>query len=190
MATVAQMRAAQRGEANVPGDPMVAMQLEEIADSKPEVPVKPAKLDPPAQGSFRFRTKVGLRQTAITLRLFKEKDDLDDNVKWRKVWERNAKRVWGDNWKDVLKIDRDLFENEGLDRIEFRPIPGAMEASYQTRNRQIAAYIRQRIKEPEFHGLIYEEVAPVQVEINGELVYVVPADDKARQAMAAAAAGA
>ena len=193
MATTAEIREAQTVDkftvsGVIPGDPVAMSMARDDAESKAVPEVKPVKLDPPSAGSFRFRTRVGLRQTVIPLRLFKEKEDMDENVKWKKVWERNAKRVWGDDWKTVLKIDRDLFEAEGIDQIMFRPIPGSMEASFQTRNRKIAAYVRQRIIEPEFAGIIYEEVAPMAVEINGEMVYVVPADDKARQAMAAAAA--
>ena len=170
----------------VPGDPIAEMMREDASRLR-EVVAQPAKLTTPTPGSYRFRTRPGYRNTQIILRVFLPKDDTDENVKWQKRWERNAKRVWGPDWKQVLKVDRELWEDKGIDKIEFRPIPGVQECTYVTRDKKIAAYIRQRISEPD-HGHIYEEVAPMAVEIDGTTVYVVPADDQARQAMAAAAA--
>lgn len=175
-----------QGQVLDPGG-LAAMMAEDDRNTN-VVPLVPRKLSPPPAGSFLFRTKPGIRSTAITLRLYHEKEDLDANVKAKKAWERWAKRQFGPKFKDALALDRKLYEEHGLTRITFRPVPGAQEASYTTRDPEIAAYIRMRIKEPDLAALIYEEVAPMLVEINGQAVYVVPADDAARQAMAAAAA--
>lgn len=157
------------------------------AQEKPVPEQQPAKLDPPKPGVYRFRTRPGYRQTAIRLRIRQEYDDLDKDVKWKKVWERNAKRVHGDDWKQKLKLDIELYER-GLSQFLFRPVPGKHEATFETTDAKIAAYIRSRITEPDYVNVVYEEVAPMAVEINGETVYVVPADPQSRAKMAAAAA--
>lgn len=173
----------------VAGDPIAMMLQGQNAEDTPIAERRSVRMEPVKAGSYRFRTKPGYRQTLITLRVCQEYDDLDKNVKWKKTWERNAKRVYGDNWKQVLKPDADLFDRLGIRTITFRPVPGQMEASFETSDGKLAAYIRQRITEPDYLGIIYEEVAPMAVEINGETVYVVPADDQSRAKMAAAAAG-
>lgn len=53
----------------------------------------------------------------------------------------------------------------------------------------VADYIRSRLARGEFAGEIYEDVRPMWVEVGGQRIRVMPADDTARVAMAAAAAG-
>jgi hypothetical protein len=184
------------------GQSLIAMQSEQIAEAKPEKPYRRVPLQP-VPGSFLFRTK-GVRQTSIKLRVFEPnpKYDDDDNRKYKNNWERNAQNVWGKRdkktdkitvrWQDVLAIDKKLYENHGFEYINFRPVPGegAQEATYVTRDPEIAAYIRLRIQEPDLAAIIYEEVGPTMAQLaNGEWVEVLPASDTARQTMAAAAAG-
>lgn len=183
------------------GAELVAMQLAENAAAGPEKPLKSAPLDPPASGSFRFRTKPGLRQTQINLRVYipNPKYNDDQNRQYKNNWERNAQQVWGKSdragkvvvrWKDVLKPDQELYDRLGITSILFRPLPGLPEASYQTRDPDIAAYIRLRLQEPGLASVIYEEVGPTKAQLaNGEWVDVLPATDEARRQMAAAAAG-
>jgi hypothetical protein len=174
------------------GQSLIAMQSEQIAEAKPEKPYRRVPLQP-VPGSFLFRTK-GVRQTSIKLRVFEPnpKYDDDQNRKYKNNWERNYKNVLGPDWKKQLEVDRKLFDDHGFEYINFRPVPGdgAQEATYVTRDPQIAAYIRMRIKAPDLAAIIYEEVGPTMAQLaNGEWVEVLPASDTARQAMAAAAAG-
>ena len=186
------VRAAQQGDSGIGGthrdDPIAQLMREQQATEKAVPPTPPVQLAPPKPGVYRFRTKVGYRQMVIPLRLRMEYDDLDKDVKWKKVWERNAKRVHGDDWKQKLKADNDLFDREGIRQILFRPVPNRQEATFETTNPKIAAYIRSRISDPDYIGIVYEEVAPMAVEIDGETVYVIPADPQSRAKMAAAAA--
>jgi hypothetical protein len=174
------------------GQSLIAMQSEQIAEAKPEKPYRRVPLQP-VPGSFLFRTK-GVRQTSIKLRVFEPnpKYDDDQNRKYKNNWERNYKNVLGPDWKKQLEVDRKLFDDHGFEYINFRPVPGdgAQEATYVTRDPQIAAYIRMRIKAPDLAAIIYEEVGPTMAQLaNGEWVEVLPASDTARQTMAAAAAG-
>jgi hypothetical protein len=174
------------------GQSLIAMQSEQIAEAKPEKPYRRVPLQP-VPGSFLFRTK-GVRQTSIKLRVFEPnpKYDDDQNRKYKNNWERNYKNVLGADWKKQLEVDRKLFDDHGFEYINFRPVPGdgAQEATYVTRDPQIAAYIRMRIKAPDLAAIIYEEVGPTMAQLaNGEWVEVLPASDTARQTMAAAAAG-
>lgn len=173
------------------GRDLMAMQLADNAAAGPEKPRVPVKLQP-ATGSFLFRTK-GIRQTSIALRVYQPNPRYDDdqNRKYKNNWERNAKNVWGDDWKKALKPDLDLFNKHGIERINFRPIPGVAEATYTTRDPEIAAYIRLRIQEPGLGAIIYEEVGPTWATLDdGTRVQVLPATDESRQTMAAVAAGA
>lgn len=127
--------------------------------------------------------------TYIPLRIYRETDDLEQNVKLKKRWERNATRVWGKDFKKVLAVDADLYDKRGMTQIDFRRIPGVKEASYETRDVVIAAYIRERIKEPDYVGIIYEEIADMEVTLeSGEVILVRPADEHSRAVMAAQAA--
>ena len=54
----------------------------------------------------------------------------------------------------------------------------------------IASYIRMRIATPEFRDVIYEDVRPVEIEINGVKGLFAPLNDETREALAFAQAGA
>ena len=182
------------------GAELATMMAEQAAEAGPEKPLKPVRLEPPAQGSFRFRTKPGLGLTSIRLRVFlpNPRYNDDQNRQYKNNWERNSERVWGKpdrygkptmKWREVLEPDKRLWERLGIETIEFRRIPGTQEASFQTRDPELAAYVRMRITEPDL-SMIYEEVGPTMAQLaSGEWVEVLPATDAARQQMAAAAAG-
>ena len=87
--------------------------------------------------------------------------------------------------RKALKADEEVLERTGEYYIRFTPIRGRHEAMYETTDPVVASYIRDRL--PEFPQL-YEEVGPMLVEVNGEMIEVLPANDHARQTMAAAAA--
>jgi len=171
----------------MPDDPLVDL-AERAAQTPPERKLEPAALRYVAPDRFRFRTQPGLRSTSIVLRVPEVTFDLDKNVRIKKNWERWAKRTFGPDFKKVLKVDEVIAEKTGETVIKFRPLPGRMEATYETGDPEIAAYIRMRIQEPA-HAMIYEDVKPMAVEINGETVYVVQADPTSRARMAAHAAG-
>ena len=187
-------------EADHIGQGLAAMAQQQAQAMGPEKPLKPRPLAPPAPGSFMFRTKPGLRSTQIALRVFvpEQRYTDDQNRTYKNNWEHWAEREFGAKdkqgkvtvkWRDVLAADKDLYDTYGFTSIQFRPVHGAAEAYYQTRDPKIAAYIRARITEPELANTIYEEVGPTMAQLaNGEWVEVLPATDQARQQMAAAAA--
>ena len=173
------------------GKALIEMQQEQIREAKPEKPYKPVAMKP-AEGSWLFRARV--RQTSIPLRVYQPNPRYNDdqNRQYKNNWERNSRTVWGPDWKKRLEIDKKLFDERGIERIDFRAMMGAgrQEASFATRDPELAAYIRLRIQEPDLAAIIYEEVGDVWATLdNGERVLVNPANDQSRQTMAAAAAG-
>jgi hypothetical protein len=183
----------------MPDDPMLGEIILRNAETPPEVPVKAASLAYVRPDSYRFRTNVGHRNTEIRLRIAQETGDFDKDILYKKAFEKWAARELGDkNEKThqkrlnaalkVLQVDRDLWESENVDAFKFRPIPGRQEATYETKDPRIAAYIRMRIKEPEYVGVIYEDVQAMAVEIDGRTAYMVPADAESRAIVAAHAA--
>jgi hypothetical protein len=197
-------RAAQADIGVMPNDPLVNIE-QRNAETPPEVPVEPVKLPYVRPDTYRFRTTVGHRNTEIRLRVPEVIGDVDRDVKMKKAFEKWAARTLGgdpDPQKDrkltaaqrlsnalkVLKVDAELHERTQLDAFKFRPIPRRQEATFETTDPEIAAYIRLRITEPQYVGKVYEDVKPLAVELNGETVYVVPADNESRTRMAAYAA--
>jgi hypothetical protein len=174
----------------------------QAGSAEPEQLKTPVALKALADHEWRFRTKPGLNGATIRLDIPVESDDTDDNLKRKNKYKRwldrqvNQKRIdRSEVGKDgLLKADKAVFDLLGEYNLIFTGVrlPGgrrAMEAQYVTKEKVIADYIRGRLNRGDFAGEIYEEVRPVAVEINGQTVYMMPADDNARQAMAAAAAG-
>jgi hypothetical protein len=184
----------------MPDDPMLEEIILRNAETPPEIPVRPATLAYVRPDSYRFRTNVGHRNTEIRLRIAEETGDLDRDVKLKKAFEKWAAREHGGEDKKVphakrlstalkvLQVDRELWESENIDAFKFRPIPGRQEATFETKDPRIAAYIRMRIKEPNYVGVIYEDVQAMAVEIDGRTAYMVPADAESRAIVAAHAA--
>jgi len=171
----------------MPNDPLVDLAAR-AAETPAEKPMQPAVLKYVTPDRFRFRTTPGHRNTAIVLRVPEVTFDLDKNVRLKQNFERWAKRTFGKDFLKILKVDGEIAEILGTPIIKFRPLPGKQEATYETGSPEVAAYIRMRIKEPD-HSMIYEDVKPMAVDINGETIYVVPADPTSRARMAAHAAG-
>lgn len=173
----------------------------QAAADEPEVPKTPVALPYVDDHEWRFRTYPGLGSAAIKLNIPVESDDMDDyllrknkNKRWldRKIKQGRYDRT--DVGKDgFLKADKAVFDLLGEYHLNFKPVTKdgkrQMEAQYVTREKVVADYIRGRLANGEFAGEIYEDVRPIEVEVNGQRIRVVPADESARVAMAAAAAG-
>jgi hypothetical protein len=184
----------------MPDDPMLGEIIARNAETPPEIPVRPATLAYVRPDNFRFRTNVGHRNTEIRLRIPEETGDLDRDVKLKKAFEKWAAREHGGDDKKLphakrlsialkaLQMDKELWESENIDAFKFRPIPGRQEATFETKDPRIAAYIRMRIKEPNYVGVVYEDVQAMAVEIDGRTAYMVPADAESRAIVAAHAA--
>jgi hypothetical protein len=178
------------------------LQRAQAAASEPDVPKQPVVLKPIGEHQWRFRTMPGRGSCSVRLDIPVELDDVDDYLKRKNKYKRwldrqikqgrIAKEEVG---KDgFLKADKAVFDLLGEYTLFFTPVraPGgrrAMEAEYVTKDKLIADYLRGRLNRGDFAGEIYEDVRPMTVEINGQHIQVMPADDNARQAMAAAAAG-
>jgi hypothetical protein len=181
----------------------------QAAAALPEVK-RPIQLVPIPSGAWRFVTKDELAGATVTLRLPHLTDDVDDNVRRKNIYKRwldrmikqteEGRRSVGlihrtDVGKDgMLKADKAVFDLTGEYSLSFKPArdkDGRRRkiAEFITRDKVIADYIRLRLSRGEFAGEIFEDVRPMEVEINGQVISVMPADDNARQAMAAAAAG-
>lgn len=165
-------------------DPVAALLMEQLADPSVNVPEKPwgiASLEP-AQG-FRFRSKVGYRKPCLTIQV---PQDYGDDEKKAKHQDRMFARTYRGREQELT--DRQVLVDElGSRIVEFRPVNGKFEAYLDTDNPRLAAFIRST---PEFaEGRIYEELAPMTVTVNGQTIQVVPANNDARQALAAANAG-
>jgi hypothetical protein len=175
------------------GDGLELLLRDQLAAAPEEKPAMPVALPVPP-GTFRFRTKVGLRNFVITLRTPIPAEDPELIVKNTNRYEKQMRRVLvgqGMTDPEVKKLFKDemkLYERWGDRSIRFKPVRGRFEATFTTTDPVIAAYVRSRL--PEFGGDVYEDVAPMEVEIGGQRVRVVPADDSSRRAMAQAAVGA
>jgi hypothetical protein len=187
---------------NQPFTEMTDLLAAQAASAEPELLKVPVALKALGAHEWRFRTTPGRNGASIRLDIPVESDDTDDNLKRKNKYKRwldrqvNQGRIRKDEiGKDgLLRADKAVFDLLGEYTLIFTPVrqPGgrrAMEAQYVTHEKVIADYIRGRLNRGDFAGEIYEEVRPVAVEINGQTVYMMPADDTARQAMAAAAAG-
>lgn len=179
------------GDAPIAGDPQGAfmgMVSDLRASTKVTPTPMPVKLAYLAPDEFRFRTRTGYRNTAIKLRIYERNaDDLVD-AKNKDRFKKWAKRQGLDYVKD-LKVDEDVYAQIGEPYIQFKPVRGVAEATYTTKDAFIASYIRKRIATGEFRDVIYEDVRPVEIEINGVKGLFAPIDDATREALAYAQAG-
>ena len=172
----------------MPDDPLAAMMAND--GTQPEKEVVPAKL-PTAPGVYRFRTRPGLRSTTINLRMARESFEHDTELaaRNRASFEKWARREFGNDFKKVLAPDQNVYKLLGSERIEFKPVRSGVadrEAVFETTDPEIARYIRSRL--PEFPQ-IYEDIQPFEIEVNGEKIMVLPADDDSRNRAGAALAG-
>ena len=178
------------------------MQMAQAAAEEPEVPKAPVPLPPVGKHAWRFRTAVGNSSFQIRLDIPVDSDDRDENVKrinrvkgWTQRQVDKGRFRRDEVGKDgLLKADQAVHKITGEYTLVFTPVKNkegrrAMEAEYVTSNKVIADYIRNRLNRGDFPGVVYEEVQPVMVEINGKQVLMSPFDETARLAMAAAAAG-
>lgn len=175
--------------ASDPSGQFNGMVAELTAAEKPVAQKGPVALDYIRPGEFRFRTKPGFRNTAIKLRIQEFKDDDIENQKSRDRWKKNAKRN-GWELKDLERWDLKVYDILGEAYIQFRPVRGQMEATYTTKDEFVASYIRMRIANGDYRDIVYEDVRPVEIEVNGTKQLFIPANDAAREALAFAQAGA
>lgn len=194
---------------NQPYTELLDMMSAQAASEEPVVE-RPATLHPVGDGEWRFLTRDGIANTSITLRLPVLGDDIDENAKRKNVYKRwldrqvrqteEGRKPAGAIYRSevgkdgMLKADKAVFDITGEYQLRFHPardVDGKRRkiAEFVTRDKTIAAYIRGRLERGEFAGEIKEDVRPMEVEINGQRIKVMPADDSARLAMAAAAAG-
>lgn len=141
------------------------------------------------EGEFRFRTKTGYRDTAIKLRIYERSDDKVKDGENKQRFRNWASRK-GLDLKDLEKWDEAVYKRTGEPYIKFRPVSDARvrEATFATKDPFIAEYIRRRIAAGEFRDMIYEEVRPVEMVVNGVLGRFIPADSATREAVAFAQA--
>jgi hypothetical protein len=137
------------------------------------------------RGVYQFRSKPGYRGVVLTIPAPVEYDE-DDPRKERQARAFKRKYPGTEGMKQVKALTKLVDENGGR-QIIFTPVQGKFECHYETDNAAIAAFIR---GSDEFkNGRIYEVLAPMRVTLpTGETISVVPADDAARQALAAASA--
>jgi hypothetical protein len=188
---------------------MTDLAAAQAAATEPEK-AEPIRLAPIAHGEWRFVTVDGRAGATVTLNLPHLNDDIDDNVKRKNIHKRWVDRKIKqtkegrltvgmiyptDVGKDgMLKADKAVFDLLGEYHLVFTPardLDGRRRkiAEFVTRDKVVADYIRLRLSRGEFAGEFFEDVRPMTVEVNGQFIQVMPADDTARQAMAAAAAG-
>ena len=182
---------------------MFELQRQQQAELEPDEPEAWATLTPLPVGSWRFVTVPGIGGTSIRLDLPVETDDRDESVnrknkykRWLDRQIRSGRIEKSDVGKDgLLKADSAVFELLGSYTLVFRPVRDATgkrrkQAEYVTTEKVVADYIRARLNRGDFPEIV-EDVRPVQVEIDGELVEMMPVTDAGRRrvAMAAAAAG-
>lgn len=172
----------------LPDDPIAAMMATD--GTEPEKEVVPAKLDA-APGVYRFRTRPGLRSTSINLRIPRESFEHDTELSARNKasFEKWARREFGNEFKKVLAVDQQVYKIIGQETIDFKPVKTGVahrEAVYETSDAEVARYIRSRLAE---FPQIYEDIQPFEVEINGEKIMVLPADDDSRNRAGTALAG-
>ena len=189
-----------------PGQPYTEMydllrEQQEAAD--PDEPEPWAVMTALPVGTWRFVTIPGIGGTSIRLDLPVETDDRDESVRRKNKykqrldrWERQGKIAKTDRGKDgLLKADQAVFEALGTYNLNFQPVRDGKgkrfkQAEFTTDDPVVADYIRARINRGDFPEIV-EDVRPVMVEMNGELVEMMPVTEagKRRVAMAAAAAG-
>lgn len=172
----------------MPNDPIAAMMAND--GTEPEKAAEPVKLAA-APNVYRFRTRPGLRSTSINLRMPREsfEHDTELSARNRASFEKWARREFGNDFKKTLAVDQQIYKIIGSETIDFKPVKTGVshrEAVYQTTDVEVARYIRSRL--PEFPE-IYEDIQPFEVEINGEKIMVLPADDDSRNRAGAALAG-
>jgi len=188
-----------------PGQPFTElseMQMQQAAEEEPVMPSQPINLDPVGAGRWRFRTVPPIGSFQIRLDIPVESEDRDENIRrtnrmkqWTQRQVDQGRFARGEVGKDgILKADRAVFAAIGRYTLVFTPVRTksnlrAMEAEFVTEQKIIADYIRGRLTRGDFAGEVYEDVQPIEIEINGQQVLVAPANETARLAMAAAAAG-
>lgn len=188
-----------------PGQPFTElseMQMQQAAEEEPVMPSQPVKLDPIGAGRWRFRTTPPIGSFQIRLDIPVESEDRDENIRrtnrmkqWTQRQVDQGRFARSEVGKDgILKADRAVFAVTGRYTLAFTPVRTksnlrAMESEFVTDQKVIADYIRGRLARGDFAGEVYEDVQPIEIEINGQQVLVAPANETARLAMAAAAAG-
>ena len=188
--------------ADQPFAEMFDLQRAQSAAAEPDEPEAWVDLVPLAAGSWRFVTQPGIANTCIRLDLPIETDDRDLSIdrknkykRWLDRQVRQGRIAKSEIAKDVLKADQAVYELTGEYTLNFTPVRDKTgvrrkQAEYVTTDKTVAAYIRARLNRGDFPG-ITEDVRPVTVEIDGELVEMLPVTEAGRRrvAMAAAAAG-
>jgi hypothetical protein len=162
-------------------DPVAALLVSQLADPSVNVPEKPwgiAALEP-TQG-FRFRSKPGFRKPCLTIQV---PQDYGDDEKKSKHQDKMFARKYAGREDELIAL-QELVDDLGTRIVEFKPVPGKFEAYLDTDDPRLAAFIRSSQEFAE--GRIYEELAPMTVTVNGQTIQVVPANNDARQALAAA----
>lgn len=182
---------------------MFALQRQQSAEAEPEEPEAWAVLAPIAPGTWRFVTTPGIGGTAIRLDIPVETDDRDESVNRKNKYKRWLDRQMRQGRIDksevgkhgILEADQDVYDLTGEYVLNFTPVRDKdgrrrKQAEFVTSEKAVAAYIRGRINRGDFPE-ITEDIRPVMVEMDGELVEMMPvtAAGKQRVAMAAAAAG-
>jgi hypothetical protein len=188
---------------NQPFTEMFDLVREQQAAADPDEPEPWATLTAIPAGTWRFVTIPGIGGTAIRLDIPVETDDRDESVRRKNKytqrldrWERQGKIAKTDRGKDgLLKADQAVYEIVGTYNLNFTPVRDGKgkrfkQAEFTTDDPTVAAYIRARLNRGDFPEIV-EDVRPVMVEMNGELVEMMPVTEagKRRVAMAAAAAG-
>lgn len=163
-----------------------AAQAQQIVDEGGLPTPQPLKLAPVTPGHFRFRTKPGRRRTTVYLRVYQDHPVSETNVRMKNAWERSKLHAYGKDWKKEIQPDQDLYKATGMTEIAFEPIGESAEAEFVTDDPQVAAYLRYRL--PSLPH-IYEEIQPMMVEVNGELVEVMPTTIAGQQKVARMQAG-
>jgi hypothetical protein len=189
--------------AGQPFTEMFDLVREQQAAADPDEPEPWATLTAIPAGTWRFVTIPGIGGTAIRLDIPVETDDRDESVRRKNKykqrldrWERQGKIAKADRGKDgLLKADQAVYEIVGTYNLNFTPVRDGKgkrfkQAEFTTDDATVAAYIRARLNRGDFPEIV-EDVRPVMVEMNGELVEMMPVTEagKRRVAMAAAAAG-
>jgi len=188
---------------NQPYTEMFDLQRAQINAAEPDEPEAWPVLAPIAAGTWRFVTTPGIGSTSIRLDIPVETDDRDESVlrknKYKQWLDRQVRQGRIDR-KEVGKdgfliADKAAFEIVGEYTLNFTPVRDKTgrrrkQAEYVTDKKVVADYIRGRLNRGDFPE-ITEDIRPVTVEIDGELVEMLPVTEagKRRVAMAAAAAG-
>ena len=189
--------------ANQPYAEMFQLQREQSAAAEPDQPEQWAALAPIPAGTWRFVTVPGIGNTSIRLDIPVETDDRDQSVirknKYKQWLDRQMRQGRIDKsevGKDgMLRADKAVYDLVGDYTLNFSPVRDRTgvrrkQAEYVTSEKVVADYIRGRLNRGDFPE-ITEDIRPMQVMVDGELVEMMPVTEagKRRVAMAAAAAG-